>query len=76
MVADRPRPLAAALMQYDGVTGVTINSQAVEVDTVDPAELARGLPDAARREGVRIYEVSPADESMESVFRYLVEASV
>jgi ABC-2 type transport system ATP-binding protein len=76
VVADRPRPLAAALMGFDGVTGVTVGAETLEVDTVDPAELAVGLPAAARREGVRIYAITPSDESMESVFRYLVEASV
>ena len=75
VVADRPRELASALMHAPGVTGVRIDGNEIDVNTVDPIDLARRLPSAARAEGVRLLEVAPADESMESVFRYLVEAS-
>jgi ABC-2 type transport system ATP-binding protein len=47
----------------------------LEVSTIDPATLARALPSLARRVSVRITEIAPADESMESVFRYLVESA-
>lgn len=72
--ADRPRDLAAALMTVEGVDGVRIHEQAIEVTTVDPARFSRALPMVARDGGIRVFEVSPADESLESVFRYLVEA--
>ncbi len=73
--ADQPRRLAASLLATDAVTGVSVGDGALMVVTTDAAQLARLLPVAARDGGVRITEVSPQDESMESVFRYLVEAS-
>jgi ABC-2 type transport system ATP-binding protein len=73
--SDRPRQLAAAVMGVDGVEGVRIAGGAIEVMTVDPIGLARALPVLAQRERIRIIEISPADESMESVFRYLVGAA-
>jgi hypothetical protein len=38
----------------------------------DFASFVRALPQLARQHGIRLYEVSPADESLESVFSYLV----
>jgi ABC-2 type transport system ATP-binding protein len=72
--ATRPRELAAALMAVDGVAGIALADGAFEVTTTDPVTLARALPVLARRENVTVSEVAPADESMESVFRYLVES--
>lgn len=75
VAADRPRALAAALATFEGVAGITIGEGSVELTTTDPTGLARALPVAAHDHGVRVFEVAPADESLESVFRYLVEAS-
>ncbi len=71
---DRPRTLAAALIGVDGVTGVRVFDGAVEVEATDAAAFARALPAVARDRQVRIDLVEPEDESLESVFRYLVEA--
>jgi ABC-2 type transport system ATP-binding protein len=76
VVTDQPRMLAAALMALEGVRGVTLEQDGCDITTVDPSGLARSLPVEARRVGARVFEVAPADESMESVFRYLVEASL
>lgn len=75
VVAERPRDLAAALMRSGGVTGVQVNGMEIDINTVDPVDLAHRLPALAQAEGVRVLEIAPADESMESVFRYLVEAA-
>ena len=72
--ADQPRLFGAALLAIDGVTGVHLADGVVEVTTTEPAALARLLPVIARDGGIRVSEVAPADESMEQVFRYLVEA--
>lgn len=72
--ADHPRAFGAALLAIDGVTGVHLADGVVDVTTTEPATLARLLPVVARDGGVRVSEVAPADESMEQVFRYLVEA--
>ncbi len=69
-----PRRLAAALVGVEGVAGVRIADGSVVVEAVDVAALARALPAAARELAVRVSRVEPEDESLESVFRYLVEA--
>jgi len=71
--ASDPRTLAAAVMEGDGVLGVHLGSGELRVEASDPVELARRLPGLARSRGVRLTRVEPADESLESVFRYLVE---
>ena len=48
---------------------------AIAVSTTDPLALAKALPMVAHRDSVTISEIAPADESMESVFRYLVESA-
>jgi ABC-2 type transport system ATP-binding protein len=75
VAVDRPRLLAAELVAVEGVGGVTVGDRSLEVSTTDAIALAHVLPTAARAASVTISEISPADESMESVFRYLVGAS-
>ncbi|HSJ27353.1 MAG TPA: ABC transporter ATP-binding protein [Acidimicrobiia bacterium] len=72
--ADRPRDLASTVMAVDGVQSVRLAGATIDVTTTDPVLLARTLPVVARAGGIRITEIRPADESMEQVFRYLVEA--
>jgi ABC-2 type transport system ATP-binding protein len=71
---DRPRDLAAALMIVGGVDGVHLRDGIVDVTTTDPTTLAHALPRLARDSEIKLFEVAPADESMEQVFRYLVES--
>jgi ABC-2 type transport system ATP-binding protein len=80
--SDDDRTLAAAVMASPSVSGVEIvppatgavgeQSGALHVAATDFAGFVRVLPEIARRHGIRLYEVSPADESLESVFAYLV----
>ncbi|HUO45319.1 MAG TPA: ABC transporter ATP-binding protein [Acidimicrobiia bacterium] len=72
ITTDAPRPLAALLVKEAGMDGVRIDGQSVEVSTSDPTALAHLLPVASREAGIRLSEVRSADESLESVFRYLV----
>ncbi len=72
---DRPRELASILVGLAGVEGILLRDQTVAVTTTDPIGLARSLPVVARDGAFRIREVTPADESMEQVFRYLVGAA-
>ncbi len=76
VVTDHPRLLATAIMAIEGVEGVRLEAGACDITTVDPTRLAVRLPADARAVGARIFEVAPADESMESVFRYLVGAAL
>ncbi len=44
----------------------------MQVQATDFAAFVHALPRLACRDGVRLLEVRPADESLESVFSYLV----
>ncbi|MGQ0631339.1 MAG: ABC transporter ATP-binding protein [Sporichthyaceae bacterium] len=44
----------------------------LQVQATDVGDFVHVLPRLASRHGIRLYEVSPADESLESVFSYLV----
>lgn len=67
------RTLAAALIADRSTAGVTLNDGILHVDAGEFLRFAELLPRVARDAGVRLIEVAPADESLESVFSYLVE---
>ncbi|MEV0146568.1 MULTISPECIES: ABC transporter ATP-binding protein [unclassified Nonomuraea] len=69
------RRLAAALMRDDSAGGVSLGPDGLEVRAVEFRGFARLLPNVARTEGIRLHEVSPADEDLESVFSYLINRS-
>ena len=58
--------------QGDATTGRRDGSSALHVQATDFAGFVRVLPQLASRLHIRLYQVSPADESLESVFAYLV----
>jgi ABC-2 type transport system ATP-binding protein len=66
------RALAAALIADGSTSGVELQPGVLHVQATDYARFARQLPVYAQTHGVRLYEVSPADESLEKVFSYLV----
>lgn len=68
-----PRTLAAALMSSDGVLGVHLEPGRLRIEASDAGEVAHRLPLLARDLDIAISRLEPADESLESVFRYLVE---
>jgi ABC-2 type transport system ATP-binding protein len=53
-------------------TGRRDTATALHVQASDVSQFVRTLPQLAAEHGIRLYEVSPADESLESVFSYLV----
>jgi ABC-2 type transport system ATP-binding protein len=67
------RRLASALMSHDSVFGVELDDERVTVRTAQFAAFTSAIPPVARREGVSIFELRPTDESLESVFSYLVK---
>ena len=71
--ASDPRRLAAALIATSGVLGVQVDDGTVHVETSDQADLARRLPAIATEHSIALTKIEPVDESLESVFRYLVE---
>ena len=66
------RRLAAALVAAGAADGVTVAGGTLAVQTSDWGRFVHALPALARDSGVRLLEVTPADESLESVFAYLV----
>jgi ABC-2 type transport system ATP-binding protein len=72
--SDDGRRLASALIALDSVGGVTFDAvrDGVVIQTVRARDLATALPRLARDESVRLLEVRPLDDSLESLFRELV----
>ncbi|MFP3882431.1 MAG: ABC transporter ATP-binding protein [Actinomycetota bacterium] len=68
-----PRLLASLLIGTPNVIGVQVNGAQLMIEASDAREVALALPSLAVGNGVTISRVEPADESLESVFRYLVE---
>jgi len=68
-----PRRLAAALMERGMAAAVSLDGHQVMVDTLDADAFGRAIAGLAVELGVRLTEVHPLDDDLESVFRYLVE---
>ncbi len=66
------RRLAAALVTSPAVFGVELVDGLLTVRSSDFAGFTRLLPRVARDAGVSLFELRPTDESLESVFAYLV----
>ena len=74
--SDDTRAMASALIGLDAVDSVSIDDEAsLTLLTSDVAELQRSLPRLARERGIRLLRVEPLDESLDSVFGYLVEGA-
>jgi len=68
------RALAVALMRQASVAGVELDRAGLTVRAGDYGTFTRALPKVALAEGIRVQRLLPSDESLESVFSYLVEA--
>jgi ABC-2 type transport system ATP-binding protein len=71
------RALASALIAQPCVSGVELVTgpdgvSTVQVQATEFSAFVHALPQVAARDGIRLLEVRPADESLESVFAYLV----
>jgi ABC-2 type transport system ATP-binding protein len=66
------RRLAAALMGRPAVSGVELTGRGLQVRASDYGVFTRELAGITRDEAIRLRELLPADESLESVFAYLV----
>jgi ABC-2 type transport system ATP-binding protein len=66
------RRLAVALIGQPSVTGVELESTGLTVRAGDYGTFTRALPKIALAEGIRVRRLLPSDESLESVFSYLV----
>jgi ABC-2 type transport system ATP-binding protein len=68
------RLLGSALIGSPAVTGVELTSGGLQVRACDYGRFSRELAAVARDRGIRLRELLPEDESLESVFAYLVES--
>ncbi len=68
------RALAAAIVARPTVAGVALEEGRLVVSATDYAAFTGELAGIARGAGISIFELIPADESLESVFSYLVRA--
>jgi len=70
------RRLASALIAHASTAGIELDytERALRIQAIDFAGFTEFLPRIARDHGIRLFTVSPSDESLESVFSYLVTA--
>jgi ABC-2 type transport system ATP-binding protein len=69
------RLMASVLLTDPSVRGTRLRAEGgLEVEASDFGRFSEVLPRLAREHGVRLLEVTPTDESLESVFAYLVSA--
>ena len=69
------RLMASALLGDPSVRGARLRSEGgIELEASDFGRFSEVLPRLAREHGVRLHEVTPTDESLESVFSYLVSS--
>ncbi|HEY7142996.1 MAG TPA: ABC transporter ATP-binding protein [Streptosporangiaceae bacterium] len=66
------RLLGSALIGRPAVSGVELTAGGLQVRAADYGTFTRELAGLSRQHGIRLREVLPADESLESVFAYLV----
>ena len=66
------RALAAALLLDPSIEGVELTDGLLAVRTADYGAFTRLVAPTARAAGIRLLEVAPTDDSLESVFSYLV----
>jgi ABC-2 type transport system ATP-binding protein len=71
------RALASAVIGEPSTSGVELRGGSdegggLQVQATDFSAFVQALPRIASERGIRLLEVRPADESLESVFSYLV----
>jgi ABC-2 type transport system ATP-binding protein len=71
------RALAAALIADQSTAGIELDwtERALRVQAIDFYRFTELVPRVAKEAGIRLLTVSPADESLESVFSYLVTSA-
>lgn len=74
IVSSDSRSMAAALVRLDAVDSVSIDADgSLVVLSRNVHDLQRSVPRLAKEQCIRLLRVEPLDESLESVFSYLVE---
>jgi len=70
---DDPRQLAAAILESGAALGVRLEAGGIVIDTDDIDLFGHQIAPLAAKADLRLREVRPLDDDLESVFRYLVE---
>lgn len=74
VVVDRPNEMASAIVGMDSIYSVAFSDdRSLIVHSRDVATLQTQIPRLARERGIRLTRVEPLDESLESLFEYMVE---
>jgi ABC-2 type transport system ATP-binding protein len=74
VVCDAPRELAAGLVRLEAVDSVQVDPDGgVVVLSRNVEAVQKSLPRLASEHSIRLVRVEPLDDSLESVFEYLVE---
>ena len=74
VVVDRPNEMASAIIGMDSIDSVAFSDdRSLIVHSCDVATLQTSLPRLAQKRGIRLTRVEPLDESLESLFEYMVE---
>ena len=66
------RALASALITEPTIAGTALDGGLLTVRSTDFGAFSRAVTGIARRNGISLHELLPTDESLESVFSYLV----
>jgi ABC-2 type transport system ATP-binding protein len=66
------RALASALLAEPTIAGAALDGGLLTVRSTDFGAFSRAVSGIARRNGISLHELLPTDESLESVFSYLV----
>jgi ABC-2 type transport system ATP-binding protein len=66
------RRLASVLLAETSVFGVELDAKGLRVRTSDFGRFTHRIPEVARASRIRLLELTPTDDSLESVFAYLV----
>ncbi len=73
IVAAKQREMAAALLGLPEVESIRLEHDGIDVTTRNLADLQRSTPRLAQDIGSRLYRLEPLDDSLESVFSYVVQ---
>ena len=73
VVASKQRDLAAALVGNPAVESISLADGAIDVQTGNIGEFQSVVARLAQEVGSRLYRVEPLDDSLESVFTYVVQ---
>jgi len=74
VITDSPRRMAAALAGTDDIDSVSIGEDGeLIVLSRNVTALQRSIPRLAQEHGIRLKRVKPLDDSLESIFSYVVD---